>query len=303
MSSATSSGRPGLPIGVLRPATSSSSVEEPVSIQPGATELTVTPRRATSIARARVRPSIPALAAAYPDERGLATSGPVTDDTFTTRPEPRSSMCGMTSLVTLNAVLRLRARSRSHEASLISSNRTSSCAPPTWTIPALFTRTSIRSKRASTPATTARACAAAVRSATNPAESIPSPPSSLARSWIRSVVEARATLAPPRPSARAVANPIPLGLPAPVTSATRPRMLSSPTTFSSRSPTRFADVRSALGPGAMSGECRGGGRTFGRWSGGRSPVGCLPGAWKGLGRPPCRFTRKPVSASPDASVR
>jgi hypothetical protein len=36
-----------------------------------------------------------------------------------------------------------------------------------------------------------------------------------------SVVDAIATRAPPRPIARAAANPIPVGLPAPVTSATR----------------------------------------------------------------------------------
>ncbi len=45
ISSATSRGVPGRPTGVCRPAMRSSSVDEPVSIHPGATELTVMPLR------------------------------------------------------------------------------------------------------------------------------------------------------------------------------------------------------------------------------------------------------------------
>src|SRR5207248_2642048 len=56
-----------------------------------------------------------------------------------------------------------------------------------------------------------------VRSATNPVT-----PSSPARSWIRRVVDTIATSAPSAARRRAVAYPIPSGLPAPVTRATRP---------------------------------------------------------------------------------
>ena len=63
ISSPTSAGVPGRPTGVYLPAIRSCSVDEPVSIQPGATELTVIPSRPSSIASARVNPSMPALAA------------------------------------------------------------------------------------------------------------------------------------------------------------------------------------------------------------------------------------------------
>ncbi len=66
--SATSSGVPGRPAGVLAPARSSSSVDEPVAIQPGATLFTVTPRGPSSSANARVSPSTPAFAALYAAE-------------------------------------------------------------------------------------------------------------------------------------------------------------------------------------------------------------------------------------------
>jgi hypothetical protein len=62
---ATSSAVPGRPTGVARPILISCSGEEAVAIQPGATALTVVPRRPTSTASARVSPVIPALAAWY----------------------------------------------------------------------------------------------------------------------------------------------------------------------------------------------------------------------------------------------
>ena len=55
----------------------------------------------------------------------------------------------------------------------------------------------------------------------NDAASTPPASSSSRRSWIRSLVDVTATAAPSRPSARAHAAPMPVGLPAPVTSATR----------------------------------------------------------------------------------
>ena len=77
---------PGRPIGVCSPATSSSGSADPVAIQPGLTEFTVMPCRATSMAAARVSPSSPDLPALYPALSTLVTMGPVTDETLTTLP-------------------------------------------------------------------------------------------------------------------------------------------------------------------------------------------------------------------------
>src|SRR5438874_2307932 len=55
-------------MGVFLPAAISSSVEDAVSIQPGATAFTVMPLRATSNARLRVKPTIAALAALVPED-------------------------------------------------------------------------------------------------------------------------------------------------------------------------------------------------------------------------------------------
>src|SRR2546428_7381816 len=65
MTDATSSGVPGRPTGVCRPATSSSGSDDADSIHPGATEFTVTPARPFSIAIVRIRPSMAPFAAAY----------------------------------------------------------------------------------------------------------------------------------------------------------------------------------------------------------------------------------------------
>jgi hypothetical protein len=73
-------------LGVCPPAISSSGNDEPVRIQPGATEFTVTPCRATSGASPRFSPSTAAFAAPFPTLSGIATSGPVVEDTFTIRP-------------------------------------------------------------------------------------------------------------------------------------------------------------------------------------------------------------------------
>src|SRR3712207_6511430 len=66
IAAATSSGVPGRPIGVAKPCFSSTSVEAPVWMMPGATALTVMPSATSSIASARVRPTTPDFAAAYP---------------------------------------------------------------------------------------------------------------------------------------------------------------------------------------------------------------------------------------------
>src|SRR6266851_2507305 len=86
IAAATSSGRPGRPTGVFLPAMISCPVEDAVSIHPGAIAFTVIPLRASSRARLRVSPTMPALAALYAVSRGLLTTGPVTDETLTIRP-------------------------------------------------------------------------------------------------------------------------------------------------------------------------------------------------------------------------
>ena len=119
---------------------------------------------------------------------------------------------------------------RSHSSSVMSRTRETS-ASPTAIIPALLTRMSSRPPCARAPPRRPSRRPAAVRSPTWPLAAMPSRSSSATRSWIRSVVEAIATWAPPRPSIRAVAKPIPCGLPAPVTRATRrepPRATHSP---------------------------------------------------------------------------
>ena len=63
---------------------------------PGATVLAVTPSAAWSTARARARPSMPAFAAAYAASPRIDITGPVTDETMTTRPHPAACMPGIT---------------------------------------------------------------------------------------------------------------------------------------------------------------------------------------------------------------
>src|SRR5260221_8949497 len=87
MAAATSSGVPARRMGVARAAIFSDSVEEAVCIQPGATALKVTPCSAISRAVARIIPSMADFAAPYAAEPGELTSGPVTEETFTMRPE------------------------------------------------------------------------------------------------------------------------------------------------------------------------------------------------------------------------
>src|SRR6478736_3344821 len=89
-------------------------------------------------------------------------------------------------------------------------------------MPALLTTTSRRPCSARQAATSAPASGSRVRSPTWPLAVTPSRRSSATRSCTRSVVAATTTAAPRRPSIRAVAKPMPLALPAPVTSTTRP---------------------------------------------------------------------------------
>src|SRR6266850_2378170 len=114
ISAATSDGIPGRPIGVLRPASISRSLDEAVLIHPGATALTVIPDPPVSNASARVSPAIPALAALYADIPGLLATGPVTELTFTTRPYSFLIICGNADRVMLKQVFRFNSISLSH---------------------------------------------------------------------------------------------------------------------------------------------------------------------------------------------
>src|SRR5256714_15265873 len=105
---ATSSGVPGRPIGLDNPCLSSTIVDAPVWMIPGATALTVTPSATSSIASARVRPSTPALAAAYAASVGRALTGPAVAERVTTRPQPRSAIPVTNARLTRDAVVRLR---------------------------------------------------------------------------------------------------------------------------------------------------------------------------------------------------
>ena len=116
MAAATSSGVPGRPIGVLRPCFSSTAVDAPVWISPGATALTVTPSATSSMASARVRPTTPAFAAAYPASVGSALTGPAVAARLTMRPHPRSAIPPRNARLHRNAVVRFRSISARHSA-------------------------------------------------------------------------------------------------------------------------------------------------------------------------------------------
>ncbi len=83
---------------------------------PGATALTVMPSATSSIASARVRPTTPAFAAAYPASAGSALTGPAVAERLTMRPQPRSAIPPMNARLTRNAVVRLRSISVRHSS-------------------------------------------------------------------------------------------------------------------------------------------------------------------------------------------
>ena len=197
-----------------RPPIASSGSCDPLAIQPGRTAFTVTPRRPTSIARPRMSPVTPGLRRAVDGGPGIAheRSGDRRDedDPAAARgDEGRQRGPGD----------RERGPEVPGDAPVplvrvqVGDLATSPPARPTATIPALLTRMSSRPPwAASTSATSRSAASSTMRSPTWPVAAIPSALSSATRSWIRSVVEAIATRAPPRPRTRAVAKPIPFGL-------------------------------------------------------------------------------------------
>src|SRR5579883_3286926 len=87
----------------------------------------------------------------------------------------------------------------------------------TEVMPALLTRM----LTGPTSARRRRACASVVRSATNPRITNPCRCASATRSWMRSLVLVMATRCPRRARSIAVAKPMPLADPQPVTSASR----------------------------------------------------------------------------------
>jgi hypothetical protein len=89
-------------------------------------------------------------------------------------------------------------------------------------IPALLTAMSSRPQRSSAADTSPDAVSVSVRSPAAPAASKPAARNSLTLSWTREVVALIITAAPSPASSRAAANPMPSGLPAPVTTAARP---------------------------------------------------------------------------------
>src|SRR3954469_15273349 len=177
------------------------------------------PLRACSRAIVRISPSKAPLAAAYAADPGALASGPVTDETITTRPASHSTMSGSTACVRWKAVFSVIS---SWRCSAVGGRARNSPAPssslPLWVMPALLMSAFTGPCAARAAATSAAACSGSVRSATKENASA----SSTARSRIRSVVDVIETRAPSCASNRALAKPIPSRLPQPLTSTWRP---------------------------------------------------------------------------------
>src|SRR5216683_532635 len=177
------------------------------------------------------------------------------------RPQPRLVMAGSAAWVTRNAVVRLRASAACQVArsvdSTVPDSGTGSAAE---IMPALLTRMSSRPHCSSAADTSLDAARASVRSPAIPAASKPAVRSSVTLSWIRAVVAAIITAAPSSASRLAVAKPMPSGLPAPVTTATRLDRLNA---------AGMGIVRSYIGLDARSPGPRKGGSAAGPWP----PVG------------------------------
>lgn len=127
--------------------------------------------------------------------------------------------------------MRLRASESFHCCSVVSESGALKSSLPTVTMPALLTSASMRPKRFVVSSTSIATSLSWVRSATMlntspdasrvPAPDAASARNSSARSWMRSVVLVIATSYPAAARRLAVANPMPLGEPHPVTSAVR----------------------------------------------------------------------------------
>ncbi len=177
-----------------------------VSVGPGQTTLAVTCALAASRASVLARPKSPALVAAYapsPPEPALAPS----EEMNTSRPQPRSSMPGSSSLVSSIGPRRLTCHMRSQSAGSLSTNGR------TIDTPALCTRMSARPTAPANSAT-----------ATGDARST----GSASASWRVAATfaapgrstSATTTFAPS--AARSAAMAAPIAPAAPVTTAVRP---------------------------------------------------------------------------------
>src|SRR5215207_7183710 len=183
-----------------------------VAKYPGATAFTRMSKGPRSAARARVRPSNPALAAAYATSPWLASMPPTTEEMFTIDP-PR---CSSISLIATNrlspyAPIRSVCTRRSKSAEGISST------PRRSRRPTLLIKMSIGGP----PASAADAWARSGMSKTAGAASMPSARSSSTDGRSPSASRPFSNTAAPRcPSPRAIWNPRPFR--APVTRARRP---------------------------------------------------------------------------------
>ena len=119
----------------------------------GEQALQVMPLFAVSMAIARVRPVIAAFPVEYPAERGLVTSGPVTEAMLMILPCFLRRMKGMAARLKLKAVVTLRSRWRRHSASETLSIIELFERSSVWIMPALLTRISSLPKRLTTSLT------------------------------------------------------------------------------------------------------------------------------------------------------
>jgi hypothetical protein len=175
------------------------------------------------------------------------------DETFTIRPQPRSTISGRTALVSRNTPTRLICR-----AAIQSSGSRRQVGSRGQTTAALLTRMSTGPSSETTRRQTRAATSGAPTSARISSARPPTAPTSPAAS--ASWGEERATSATSAPSlASAAAAARPMPRPAPVTTATRPS--SCPTTFTSegflsiQQPRRYLKTRQGVGSGGQSGAC------------------------------------------------
>ena len=132
-------------------------------------------------------------------------------------------MAGTAALVTRMAQVRLRASAACQVArSMVSTVPDSNTGSAAEIMPALLTTMSSRPHCSSAADTSPDATPASARSPVIPAASKPALRSSLTLARIRAVVALIITAAPSSASSLAVAKPMPPGLPAPATTATRP---------------------------------------------------------------------------------
>src|SRR2546421_377983 len=222
-SPATSSGSPKRCIGMR--ASSRSCAPSPsavsncrtigVSIGAGHTALTRMPRRASSTAAVRVRPTTACLLAEYGPSVGDARS-PATDAVFTIAPPPRAIMTGATALRPSHTPLTFTASTRSKVAS-----EHSISGPTSPRMPALLKKRSMPPKRSAAAVVYRRTSSQRVTSAST--ASAAAPARSAATSVCFNVSGTRSTSTRLAPSdARRAATARPMPPPAPVMTATLP---------------------------------------------------------------------------------